>query len=58
MKILITFYSKTGHTKRVATDLAKELNAMPTGRQADIDEIVDLKNRNGFLGKIKLVSSK
>lgn len=46
MKKLIVFYSKTGHTKRVATDLVKNL-------KSDIDEIIDLKNRNGFWGFIK-----
>ncbi|MDD4111130.1 MAG: flavodoxin domain-containing protein [Clostridia bacterium] len=46
MKILVTFYSKTGHTKRVSTDLAKNL-------KSDIDEIIDLKNRNGIWGWIK-----
>lgn len=45
MKILIAYYSKTGITKRVANDLAKKLNA-------DIDEIIDLKNRSGIFGWI------
>ena len=53
MKILIAYYSKTGHTKRVAIDLVKKLKAIPAGRQADIDEIVDLKKRNGIWGFIK-----
>jgi flavodoxin len=43
MKILITYYSKTGNTKRVAEDLAKNL-------KADIDEIIDLTDRSGIKG--------
>ena len=46
MKILIAFYSKTGRTQMVANDLAKNL-------KSDIDEIVDLKNRDGIWGWIK-----
>ncbi|MCW1949090.1 MAG: NAD(P)H-dependent oxidoreductase [Candidatus Shapirobacteria bacterium] len=43
MKILIAYFSKNGHTKRVANDLAKNL-------KADIEEIVDLKDRRGLKG--------
>jgi flavodoxin len=45
MKMLVVFYSKTGYTKKVANNLAKSLNA-------DIDEIIDLKNRSGLKGWI------
>ena len=41
--MLVVYYSKTGNTKKVAQDLAKEL-------KADIDEIIDLKDRNGIKG--------
>jgi flavodoxin len=43
MKILVAFYSKTGKTKTVAQELAKNL-------KADIEEIIDLKDRSGIRG--------
>src|SRR5512138_3081069 len=56
MKILITYFSKTGNTKKVAIDLSKKLNT-------EIDEVIDLKDREfllqgrdaarGFLTEIK-----
>lgn len=45
MKILTVFYSRTGNTKKIAKDLAKQL-------KADIDEIVDLTDRSGIKGWI------
>lgn len=45
MKTLVVFYSRTGNTKKIAEILAKKLHA-------DIDEIVDLKNRKGVIGFI------
>lgn len=42
-KILIAYYSKTGHTERVAKDLAMVLNA-------DLEKIIDQKNRHGLFG--------
>ncbi len=45
MKILVAYYSKTGNTRRVAKEVAKRLGA-------DIDEIKDLKNRDGIGGWI------
>jgi flavodoxin len=44
-KILIVFYSKTGNTRRVATDLATALGA-------DTEELIDKKNRKGIWGFI------
>ncbi len=43
MQTLIVYYSRTGHTKKVAESLAKEL-------QCDVEEIVDTVNRSGPLG--------
>lgn len=45
MKTLVVFYSRDGHTKKVAEDIAKILNA-------DIDEIIDAKSRKGVIGWI------
>jgi flavodoxin len=42
-KILVVYYSKTGHTEGVANDIARRLGA-------DIERITDLKNRKGLLG--------
>lgn len=44
-KILVVFYSRTGTTKKVAEELACQLNA-------DIEEITDLKYRDGVIGFI------
>ena len=43
MKTLVVFYSRSGTTKRVAQEVAKALNA-------DVDEVIDKKPRNGILG--------
>ncbi|MFA5928268.1 MAG: flavodoxin [Candidatus Margulisiibacteriota bacterium] len=45
MKTLVVYYSKTGTTKKVAEVIAQELNA-------DVEEIIDLKDRSGFFGFI------
>jgi flavodoxin len=42
MKTLVIYYSKTGNTKRVAMDIA-------AGLGADVEEIIDKKNRAGIL---------
>ncbi|MBN1621031.1 MAG: hypothetical protein JW871_00380 [Endomicrobiales bacterium] len=44
-KTLVVYYSRTGNTRRVAGDIAKELNA-------DIEEIVDKKDRGGAKGYV------
>ena len=46
MKTLVVYYSRTGKTKSVAEKVAAEL-------EAEIEEIVDLKNRNGRFGFLK-----
>jgi flavodoxin len=40
-KILIVYYSKNGHTERVAKDVAAAMHA-------DIEKLIDQKNRSGF----------
>ncbi len=46
MNALVVFYSRTGKTKFVAEKIASEL-------KADIEEVVDLTNRDGWLGWLK-----
>lgn len=43
MKTLVAYYSRTGNTKKVAEEIAREL-------EADTEEIIDKKNRKGALG--------
>ena len=43
MKALVVYYSRTGNTKSVAEEIAAELGA-------DVDEVVDLKKREGRMG--------
>ena len=45
MKCLVVYYTRTGKTKVVAEKVSAELGA-------DIEEIVDLKKREGKLGWI------
>ncbi|AIF68472.1 hypothetical protein PAP_00125 [Palaeococcus pacificus DY20341] len=45
-KILVVFYSRSGNTKKVAQALAKALNA-------DLEEIIDTKNRKGPFGFLR-----
>ncbi len=46
MSSLVVFYSRTGNSKFVAEKVASELSA-------DTEEVVDLKNRRGWLGFIR-----
>lgn len=46
MKTLITYYSRTGNTKTVGQTLAHAL-------KADIDEIIDVKARMGFVNYMR-----
>jgi len=43
MKTLVSFYSRTGNTRKVGEKIAKHLNA-------DIDDILDKKDRSGIKG--------
>ena len=43
MKTLVTYYSRTGNTRKVGKQIAKNL-------KADVDEIIDIKNRRGIFG--------
>ena len=45
-KILVTFYSRTGTTRKAAEAIRKELGC-------DIEEIIDLVDRKGFIGTMK-----
>ena len=45
MKRLIVFYSRSGHNRQLANELANKFDA-------DIEEIIDLKNRDGIIGWI------
>jgi len=42
-KILVAYYSKTGHTERVAKDMALAMGA-------DLEKIIDKRRRHGFWG--------
>ena len=44
-KTLVVYYSRDGTTKRVAGEIAKHL-------KADIEEIIDTKNRKGIFGYV------
>lgn len=45
MKVLVVYYSRTGNTRKVAQAIASRL-------KAELEELVDLKKRQGFLGYI------
>lgn len=45
-KALVVFYSRTGTTRKVARALASQM-------ECDIEEIIDLKNRAGWIGYIR-----
>jgi flavodoxin len=44
-KVLVVYYSRTGNTKKVAEDIARQLNA-------DIERLVDKKDRSGAGGYV------
>jgi flavodoxin len=46
MNTIVVYYYRTGKTRFVAEKVASEL-------KADIEEVVDLKNRSGRLGFLK-----
>jgi len=46
MQALVVYYSRTGNTKKVGAEIAKEL-------QCDNEELADTVNRSGILGWIK-----
>ena len=46
MKTLVIFYSRTGNTRLVGKAIAKLL-------KADVEEIIDTRNRSGFFGYIR-----
>ncbi len=48
MKILITFYSRTGITRKTAKDMGQLIST--TGYEIDIEEIIDKKDRSGKIG--------
>lgn len=48
MKSLVVYYSRTGHTDKVARELADAL-------ESDVEEIIDTKKRSGILGWIRSV---
>ena len=43
MRVLVAFYSRTGNTRRVGSEIAKIL-------KADIDEVIDKTDRSGIKG--------
>jgi len=45
-KVLVSFYTRTNKTEKVAKDLASRL-------KADIDQIIDIKDYSGIIGFIK-----
>jgi len=45
MKILVAYYSRTGHNQVLANKIAETLNA-------DLEEVIDLKSRKGIVGWI------
>ncbi len=46
MKILLVYYSRTGHTRDVAAAIARQIGAA-------VERIADYRNREGWLGYIK-----
>lgn len=48
MKVLVVYYSKTGNTKMISNEISERLNA-------DVEEIVDIKDRKGYLNLLKSI---
>lgn len=46
VKILVTYYSRTGTTRKVAKALASQLSC-------DLEEMIDLQDRSGFIGYVR-----
>jgi flavodoxin len=46
MKALVVYYSKSGNTREIGQNIAREI-------QCDIEEIYDTQNRSGIIGYIK-----
>lgn len=46
MKVLVAFYSRDGHAREAARRIAEDLNA-------NLDEIIDRKNRRGIFGFLR-----
>lgn len=49
MKVLVVYYSKTGNTKMISNEISKRLNA-------DVEEVVDVKDRKGYLNLLKSIT--
>jgi len=45
LKVLVVYYSKTGHTRKIAQDISRQM-------EADLEEINDKKKLTGLLGFI------
>ncbi len=48
MKILITFYSRTGITRKTAEDMAELM--WQKGNEVELEELIDHKDRSGKIG--------
>ncbi|MBD3309774.1 hypothetical protein GF351_00995 [Candidatus Woesearchaeota archaeon] len=46
MKAMVVYYSRTGNTRKIGQEIAKELDA-------DVEEIVEKRSREGFLGYLR-----
>lgn len=46
MKTLVVFYSRSGNTRKAGEEIAKQL-------KADVEEIIDTKNRKGIMGYMR-----
>jgi flavodoxin len=45
-KVLVVYYSRSGHTKKIAEDIGRQLNA-------DVEQLIDRKDRSGAGGYLK-----